>query len=559
MKDPRFFIGKIKSTAFDLLLRYNLRTIEISANNGDKTHATTAIALAAEIFDHEFYMSSREDFSGTASEAFKHFMTLGWLDGLDPNRYFWTSWYLEKYPDVANAGVNPFIHFLDYGTSEERDPSPLFDTTWYLKNYRNQVGGQNPLVHYLREGKALGFPSRLDDLLSTKARDFPSAQMHLDLMAQNVGSLGVEFGPLRPLAGADNQCASVSIEKVVFTPENYINREINANLAGVPECYLAIVDDAVAFPGRGTILSREGVFLSDENFHIAKHTATPQTKLLEYESYKNDSLAAYYEIDWAPSIKNGLWLSKDYDPNFFHFVMELALKLSVIEHDSLVPKDVPILISDGLPQSLYDLVNIVKAPERRVHKLKTHVPHSIRSLYILSDFSRFLDSYNAMPGPKTTFISHDALRILRERVLTSARDRERPYGPRIFVERNSSRRRLLNQAPLRDALIDKGFEVIDPEMMTLVEQVEAFANAGVIVGSTGAAFTNLLWVPEKSRVVILYPKHRLSNRTFWQELEAFLDLDLAFCDGKPAGIVTGKYAMHDDFEIDIEEVLRLLG
>lgn len=74
------------------------------------------------------------------------------------------AWYRQKYPDVA-ARTNTIRqyasrqyagrHYLLYGGFEGRDPGPNFSSSWYLQtNADVRSAGVNPLVHYLRYGKA---------------------------------------------------------------------------------------------------------------------------------------------------------------------------------------------------------------------------------------------------------------------------------------------------------------------------------------------------------------------------------------------------------------------
>lgn len=70
--------------------------------------------------------------------------------------YFDARYYLDRYADVAQSGMDPLLHYVDHGASELRRPSRKFDTNFYAKNTPD-IGGLNPLVHFLRHG----LPARL--------------------------------------------------------------------------------------------------------------------------------------------------------------------------------------------------------------------------------------------------------------------------------------------------------------------------------------------------------------------------------------------------------------
>lgn len=77
------------------------------------------LSLVAPEFDQNLYRSYFPE--GKAPEnPLEHYLSIGWREGLDPNGWFSTRYYLSRHPDVAAANVNPFVHYLDRGKSEKR-------------------------------------------------------------------------------------------------------------------------------------------------------------------------------------------------------------------------------------------------------------------------------------------------------------------------------------------------------------------------------------------------------------------------------------------------------
>lgn len=67
------------------------------------------------------------------------------------------SWYLEKNADVKMLGMDPLEHYLWLGARLKRDPGPRFDSEKYLSTYDDVARrNYNPLLHYIRYGKAEG-------------------------------------------------------------------------------------------------------------------------------------------------------------------------------------------------------------------------------------------------------------------------------------------------------------------------------------------------------------------------------------------------------------------
>jgi len=75
-------------------------------------------------FDEEFYAREYPDTLAHQNSLTSHFFEIGWVEGRNPNQHFDVVSYLAKYPDVAASGQNPFVHFLRQGSYERRAVRP---------------------------------------------------------------------------------------------------------------------------------------------------------------------------------------------------------------------------------------------------------------------------------------------------------------------------------------------------------------------------------------------------------------------------------------------------
>lgn len=97
--------------------------------------------------------------SGNAAQqqATGSYDAAGWQNGMNPDAFFDTGYYLSHNPDVATAKLNPLLHYEQYGWHEGRDPSAQFSTNKYLAAYSDVGAAQiNPLLHYLQYGESEG-------------------------------------------------------------------------------------------------------------------------------------------------------------------------------------------------------------------------------------------------------------------------------------------------------------------------------------------------------------------------------------------------------------------
>lgn len=91
------------------------------------------------------------DRGATSSGEASHHPTSYALPGFDAD------YYLRTNPDVGAAKKDPVEHFLFTGHLESRNPSPGFDTSYYRSRYMEIDLDENPLVHYNRIGRQLGY------------------------------------------------------------------------------------------------------------------------------------------------------------------------------------------------------------------------------------------------------------------------------------------------------------------------------------------------------------------------------------------------------------------
>ena len=101
------------------------------------------------LIDVQFYGSQVQKGFDSPDAALMHYLTSGYLRGLDPHPLFETRWYLDAEPRARAAGANPLLHFVEHSLEEGQDPSPYFDTEFYYCQGALREAGANALVHYL--------------------------------------------------------------------------------------------------------------------------------------------------------------------------------------------------------------------------------------------------------------------------------------------------------------------------------------------------------------------------------------------------------------------------
>lgn len=139
---------------------------------------------------------------------------------------------------------------------------------------------------------------------------------------------------------------------------------------------------------------------------------------------------------------------------------------------------------------------------------------------------------------------------------TLARRKAQTVGDshRVYVRRPAGgRRKLLNEHEVLDVMSMHGFRVVEPETMSVIEQVRLFAGAKIVVGVSGAALTNTLFCNPGTKVLTMMP-NRGEEYFFW-DIANIAELDFSIMFGEISGENLG---CHSDFSVDTNILDRWL-
>jgi hypothetical protein len=119
------------------------------------------------LFDEAYYLANNPDLAAKGVDPVKHYLRRGANQGRDPGPDFSTTGYLRNNQDIKSSGVNPLVHYLRHGKAEGRTANPyaveaamvaesgLFDEEYYRHYFPDLPQDENPVIHYLREGAEL--------------------------------------------------------------------------------------------------------------------------------------------------------------------------------------------------------------------------------------------------------------------------------------------------------------------------------------------------------------------------------------------------------------------
>lgn len=114
---------------------------EIAVANTDKEWSEDYLLVnGSKLFNKKWY--AKQYLKGQQTDPIKHYLTEGWLNGCNPSKDFDTKFYLSKYPDIARAGMNPLLHYLRKGKAEGRQPKAPELSLWQRISTGNKLVGK---------------------------------------------------------------------------------------------------------------------------------------------------------------------------------------------------------------------------------------------------------------------------------------------------------------------------------------------------------------------------------------------------------------------------------
>lgn len=194
--------------------------------------------------------------------------------------------------------------------------------------------------------------------------------------------------------------------------------------------------------------------------------------------------------------------------NYYHFTFEILSRLMYADGRSEY-KDFPILVDAGalaIPQmkDMLDRINVYRHPIIPVHEYqRIHVRNLVyvsRNLWIAPGMRRGIAA-----DAQDNLMSRSVADHIRNRILDkSLQGKRASSGKKVFLSRRNCKvQRLVNTDEVEQIFTDSGYQIVFTEEMTFDEQIALFNNADVIVGATGAAFTNIVYCHEGAQIGII--------------------------------------------------------
>lgn len=278
-------------------------------------------------------------------------------------------------------------------------------------------------------------------------------------------------------------------ERVVYSPAFFEIREGKEYYFKSPEIYIACLHNVEVLGETGIVVGNNKALFDAPERDKEKRTEFRFGPLKKYKN--NQLLLAVDESDLK--VKHAINLCGFAPRNYYHFTMEIMSRLHYTEKLEGLDK-FPILVDENI-KNQYQFQQMIKilAKNRKIiyipsnkcvkvdyliqPSMNTWMPINVKS----RELFRTSDNLLAKSG-----IDNIRLKVI---------DYIKPQTNRkIFLSRkNTNTVRIANELDVIKWFKVEGFEIVYTESLNYIEQIELFSSAKCIVGSSGAALTNLIY------------------------------------------------------------------
>lgn len=291
---------------------------------------------------------------------------------------------------------------------------------------------------------------------------------------------------------------------------------------GVQPGAVLLRDVLVGDTSNDSVLARDGTTLMS---NIENEYFSPSYCNIPRRFIAQLGLTLIRKIKPADFIERGVYLGSFALENWFHFVTRVAAGATLLSRLPEQFRDWPLLLPEAnFPAASEQLLDAVLDGRPVVRFPPLEYLQVARMLWI-DPATRGLNHLRPNGEEPIRFALHRPTFVeLRSRVLTMIDDR-RPSARRVLLDRGVDDSRPYNRTEVMELLGGLGFEAVRMDLLPLEEQIGVMAHADVVVGPTGAAWTNMLWMRPGARALYWIPRH-LSAFSVWKALAEFTGVRL---------------------------------
>jgi len=348
---------------------------------------------------------------------------------------------------------------------------------------------------------------------------------NLYTLAKNISELGCNYSLLKSITDKKN-----TIQKPkIYGIDNYKYEVLKGNSFDVSIYFL---ENCNIFSKTSSIIFNRKLFNNYLNHIEPKYDF--KNGLGQYiTSFKNKEVILYRKVKYEQLNDEYIYihLLHEHSGNYFHWLYEVMPKFiliceSIKSNGEFCNKKIKILIDDLLPKQFLEIISIYSSIKLDYEIVKPNTFLKVKSLVYCTDLWLSLDNTMFVPNiVKEFFVDKQAVELIKNNLKVSKKS-IKPFR-KVYLERSKNQARFIeNNEEIRTYLIAQGFECIKPEKFSFKEQVEIFNESEIVIGTSGAVFSNLTFMQKNTCAIIFSPNTIASNYYIFQQMADISGVEL---------------------------------
>lgn len=347
----------------------------------------------------------------------------------------------------------------------------------------------------------------------------------------------------------------------LFIPNSQI-LDTFKRLQGIsPEVKVAVLTNCLAFSKSSSIGDNNQIY----NHAINNMSPSHDLKNLSTHSI-NSFKSKKITISFKPHIEGEnipfyIHLLHEHSKNYYHWLYEIMPKFIQIcdiinKTENLKNQKYILLLDYNLPKQFYEILKLYSTIQYDMKILNRFEAFFCPKMIFCTDFWTSLDNTRFQPNIlKEFFVDSFSVSLVKEKLSKNLFSTVVPIK-KVYLERQTTQARSLNNAlEVRDFLQQEGFDIINPSLLTFEEQIRLFSEVKIIIGTSGAAFSNIIFMQPKTYAVIFSPSTIGSNYYIFQPMAdvAHITLTHILTESRSA-----NQSVHASASVDIEHIKSFL-
>lgn len=194
-------------------------------------------------------------------------------------------------------------------------------------------------------------------------------------------------------------------------------------------------------------------------------------------------------------------------------------------------------VASSVPQKFLDVLPLFGIPKEKLLLVKDDEKLRFQNLFVAS-----------LPGSEGRAPKW-AVDFVREKLLPESNSAE-PKRKIYFKRGTGVERKILNEDAVINILSEQGFEIVEPDKLTIPQQAALMQEAKVVVSAHGAALTNLLFASKNCSLIEIFTPDYFRTDCFYT-LAGMLDISYWYILGtKPKNAAWGDIEVPEDVLIN---------